>query len=125
MSKQNPLILVIDDFQTTRDIIKNTLIKKGYKVIEAINGNDALKHFDGSEIDLVITDFNMPELDGVGLIQKIRNDDRYKYIPILVLSTETNSDKKEKAMSAGATGWIVKPFEIAPFLKIVEKVVHV
>lgn len=114
-------IIVVEDFNTSRKIIKNTLEKLGYQVDEAIDGRDALKYFDGSKIDLVISDYNMPEMDGGDLVEYIRSMEHYKFIPILMLSTETNISKQNRAKEANITAWIKKPFEVDNFTKIVEK----
>ena len=118
------VILVAEDFATSRNVIKSTLEKKGFIVITAEDGRDALKHFNGQTIDLVITDFNMPHLDGAELAKEIRSLTAYKSIPILVLSTETNRQKKEKAQEAKITGWIKKPFQSEEFLDIVNRVLR-
>jgi two-component system chemotaxis response regulator CheY len=114
-------IIVVEDFNTSRQIIKRTLEGMGYRVDEAADGREALKYFDGSMINLVITDFNMPYMDGASLVEYIRSKDAYKYIPILVLSTETSKDKQNKAREAKITGWINKPFEISDFKNQVQK----
>lgn len=114
-------IIVVEDFNTSRKIITRTLEKLGYKVDEAADGRDALKYFDGSKIDLVISDYNMPEMDGGDLVEFIRNTDHYKYIPVLMLSTETNIAKQNRAKEANITAWIKKPFEVDNFTRIVEK----
>jgi two-component system, chemotaxis family, chemotaxis protein CheY len=108
-------IIVVEDFNTSRQIIKKTLEGMGYQVDEAADGREALKYFDGSSIDLVITDYNMPFMDGASLVGYIRSKEEYKYIPILMLSTETNAEKMQKAREAKITGWIKKPFEITDF----------
>jgi len=94
----------------------------GCQVDEAADGREALKFFNGSRIDLVITDYNMPFMDGAALVEYIRGKDAYKYIPILVLSTETNIEKQKKAKEAKITGWIKKPFEIADFRNQIQKI---
>ena len=118
-------VVVIEDFNTSRQIIKSTLEKKGYKVLEAADGREALKFFNGGEIDLVISDYNMPHMDGGELVEYIRSLEKYKYIPILMLSTETNMKKKERANAAKITAWMKKPFEVDVFLKVVEKALQV
>ena len=114
-------IIIVEDFNTSRQIIKRTLEKLGYMVEEASDGREALKFFDGSPIDLVISDYNMPNMDGGALVEYIRNKEEYKYIPILMLSTETNSEKQNRAKEAKITAWIRKPFQIDEFSRIVEK----
>ncbi|MBN2347724.1 MAG: response regulator [Bacteroidales bacterium] len=114
-------IVIVEDFNTSRQIIKKTLEKKGYKVEEASDGREALKFFDGSPVDLLITDYNMPNMDGAALIEYVRAKNEYKYIPILMLSTETNISKQNRARDAKITAWIRKPFAVDEFTKIIEK----
>ena len=122
MEKQ---ILIVDDSASIRELLIFTLEKAGYKVIAAINGQDALKHLNGKkEIDLIITDLHMPIMDGLDLIKKVRNLDNYKYLPILFLTTESQVAKKDEARDAGATGWIVKPFSPEKLLAAITKLVR-
>lgn len=121
MSKR---IIVVEDFNTSRQVIKKVLVKMGYKVDEAIDGRDALKYFNGEKIDLVISDYNMPNMDGASLVEYIRSKEEYKYIPILMLSNETNAEKQNRAKEAKITGWIRKPFNVAEFTKLIEKVLQ-
>lgn len=114
-------ILVAEDFQTSRKVIVNILTKKGYHILEAQDGLEALDLFDGRKIDLLITDYNMPRMDGAELAASIRQMEQYKYIPVLVLSTEIRQQKKDKAASAKITAWIAKPFELERFMMIVDK----
>jgi two-component system, chemotaxis family, chemotaxis protein CheY len=114
-------IVVVEDFNTSRQIIKRTLEKLGYEVLEASDGREALKFFDGSKVDLLVSDYNMPNMDGAQLIEYVRSKEEYKYIPILMLSTETNIVKQNRAKEAKITAWIRKPFEIDEFTRIVEK----
>jgi len=115
-------ILVVEDFNTSRQIIRKTLESLGHVVDEASDGREALKFFDGSTIDLVISDYNMPNMDGGDLVEYIRSKDKYKYIPIFILSTETNIAKQSRAKEAKITSWIKKPFDVTDFKKLVEKV---
>ena len=115
------IILVVEDFPAVRKVIVHTLQRQGYAVIEAEDGRDAVKHLNGQQIDLVITDYNMPVLDGPGFIKVLREKEQYKYLPVLVLSTETNPEKIEKAQEAQITGWIKKPFDTEKFLKVIKK----
>lgn len=114
-------ILIAEDFQTSRRVIVNTLSKQGYKTLEAGDGVEALEQFDGRTIDLLITDYNMPNMDGAELVENVRKIEKYKYIPVLVLSTEINQSKKDRAQAARITGWIAKPFDLERFIKIIEK----
>jgi two-component system chemotaxis response regulator CheY len=118
MSKR---IIVVEDFNTSRQIIKKTLEKLGYLVDEASDGREALQYFDGRPVDLLITDYNMPNMDGAALVEYIRSREEYKYIPIFMLSTETNMDKINRAKEAKITMWIKKPFDISEFNKIIIK----
>jgi two-component system, chemotaxis family, chemotaxis protein CheY len=117
-------ILIVDDSSSVRDLITFTLETAGYKVLRGIDGSDALKHLTSTDIDLVITDLHMPKLDGIGLIKEIRSRPKYKFVPILVLTTETQVAKKQNAREAGATGWIIKPFEQDQLLNVVQKVMR-
>jgi two-component system, chemotaxis family, chemotaxis protein CheY len=114
-------IIIVEDFNTSRQVIKRALETMGYLVDEAADGREALRFFDGSRIDLVITDYNMPNMDGASLVEYIRSKESYKYIPILMLSTETNPEKQKRARDAKITGWIKKPFEITDFKNQVQK----
>ena len=115
-------ILAVDDSKTMRDMIAFTLRGAGYEVVEADDGEDALSKLGGSGVNLVITDINMPRLDGIGLIKKLRSNPSHRSTPILVLTTESESTKKDEGREAGATGWIVKPFDPDQLLKVVQKV---
>jgi two-component system chemotaxis response regulator CheY len=115
-------IVVVEDFNTSRQIIKKTLESMGYLVEEAADGREATRFFNGSKIDLVISDYNMPNMDGGALVEYIRSKDEYRYIPIFMLSTETNIEKQNRAKEAKITAWIKKPFEVMEFRKLVEKV---
>jgi two-component system chemotaxis response regulator CheY len=115
-------IIVVEDFNTSRQVIKKALEGMGYQVDDAADGREALAFFDGSHIDLVITDYNMPNMDGASLVEYIRSKETYKYIPVLMLSTETNPEKQKRAREAKITGWISKPFEITNFKNQVQKI---
>jgi two-component system, chemotaxis family, chemotaxis protein CheY len=117
-------ILIADDSASVRDLVSFTLENAGYKVLAGTDGKDALKFLNGEEIDLVITDLHMPEMDGISFIKEIRNKTEYKFIPILLLTTESHAEKKQHAKDAGATGWIVKPFVQERLLEVVEKVIR-
>ena len=100
-----------------------TLKKEGYDVVEASDGKDALSKLSGT-VDMVITDLNMPNLDGIGLIKGIRAQAAYKFIPIVMLTTESQAGKKAEGKAAGATGWIVKPFTPDQLVAVVKKVLR-
>jgi two-component system chemotaxis response regulator CheY len=116
-------IVIADDSSSVRDLVSFTLETAGYTVLCGIDGNDALKHFNGSAIDLVITDLHMPKLDGISLIKEIRAKAAYQYTPIVLLTTESQTSKKQDAKAAGATGWIVKPFVPEKLLEVVQKLI--
>lgn len=117
-------ILVVDDSEPIRQAVTYMLRSKGINVLQGEDGNDALRHFNGTPIDLVITDLHMPNMDGIGLIKKVRKLDEYSKIPILVLTTESQVSIKMEAKQAGATGWIVKPFESEKLMAIIRKVLR-
>lgn len=114
-------ILVVDDFENTRFVIEFTLKNAGFEVLKASDGKEATKFLDGRKLDLVITDYNMPNMNGLELTQYIRNVEQYQFIPVLMLTTETDQKKKEMAKDAAVTGWIQKPFKMEKFLAVVEK----
>ena len=93
-------------------------------MLKGVDGEDALTHLNGQTIDLVITDLNMPKLDGINLIREIRKRSEYATLPVLLLTTESQAAKKEEAKAAGATGWIVKPFVQEKLLAVVQKVIR-
>jgi len=114
-------ILIADDFENTRFVIEFTLKQAGYEVIKAVDGQDALKYFDGRRIDLLVTDLNMPRKNGLELAETVKKMPEYKGIPILLLTTEINEEKKQKSKQIGITGWIQKPFVIDRFLMFIKK----
>jgi len=116
------VILTVDDSASIRQMVKFTLSEAGYTVIEAVDGRDALTKL-ASRVDLVITDLNMPNLDGIGLIRSVRANPAYKGIPILMLTTESQESRKIEGKAAGATGWIVKPFSRQQMLAVVKRVI--
>jgi len=117
-------ILVVDDSEPIRQAVTYMLRGRGFNVLIGVDGKDALKHFDGKEIDLVITDLHMPNMDGIGLIKEVRKIDEYTRVPMLVLTTESQVSIKMEAKQAGATGWIVKPFEANKLMAIIKKVLR-
>jgi two-component system chemotaxis response regulator CheY len=122
--KEMKKILTVDDSATIRMMVSFTLSQLGIEIVEAVNGTDALKKLEQNEIDMLITDLNMPGLDGIGLIRKVRENPSYKFIPIIILTTESEPDKKLEARAAGATGWIVKPFRPEDLLSAIKKVMR-
>jgi two-component system, chemotaxis family, chemotaxis protein CheY len=115
--------LVVDDSPTMRQMVAFTLTNAGFTVIEAEHGKAAVaKVTGGPKMDIVVTDLNMPEMDGITLIKELRKMASFKFTPILMLTTESADDKKKAGKEAGATGWIVKPFNPDVMLKIIAKV---
>ena len=115
-------ILVVDDSTTMRQMVAFTLTSAGHEVTEAPDGNKALVAAKQKKFDLVITDVNMPGMNGIDLVQSLRGLPECKFIPILVLTTEAGAELKQKGKSAGATGWIVKPFNPEVLLETLKKV---
>ena len=115
-------IMIVDDSTSIRQMVSFTIKNAGYGVIEASDGQDALNKLDIGEIHMIITDLNMPNLDGIGLIQNVRARPSFKYVPIIMLTTESQDSKKQEGKSAGATGWIVKPFRPEQLTAVVRKV---
>lgn len=116
-------IMTVDDSASVRQMVAFTLKNAGYGVIEAVDGKDAVSKLKGS-VDMVVTDLNMPNMDGIQLIRAIRAQAAYKFIPIIMLTTESQSGKKQEGKDAGATGWIVKPFKPEQLLTVVQKVLR-
>ena len=116
------LILTVDDSATIRDLLLSELSGLGYRVTQAEDGIHGLEKLALEPPDLIITDITMPRMDGIGFIQSVRGDERYKSTPILVLTTESDPDIKVRAKRAGATGWIVKPFDPRKLAEAIRKV---
>jgi two-component system chemotaxis response regulator CheY len=117
-------ILTVDDSRTMRDMLAMALGGAGFTVVQAVDGEDGLAvlqaHAD--EVDVIITDINMPKLDGFGFMEAVRKDARHRATPILVLTTESDDAKKQRARAAGATGWIVKPFNPDKLIDAIRRV---
>lgn len=117
-------ILTVDDSSSVRQMVAFTLGKAGYGVTEAVDGKDGLTKAGTMKFDLIITDLNMPNLDGIGLIDGVRKLTGYAFVPILMLSTESQQEKKEAGRKAGATGWIVKPFNAEQLTAVVQRLIR-
>ncbi|MBP2300149.1 two-component system chemotaxis response regulator CheY [Azospirillum picis] len=115
-------VMTVDDSRTMRDMVSFTLRGAGYEVIEAADGQQAMSAIATAKVDLVITDLNMPVMDGLTLIRKLRAIPAHRTLPILMLTTEADESKKAEGRSAGATGWIVKPFNPDKLVSVVQKV---
>jgi two-component system chemotaxis response regulator CheY len=115
-------ILTIDDSKTMRDMLMLTLTDAGYEVIQAVDGEDGVNVLKDQSVDVVITDINMPKMDGYEVIRQLRKNPAHKTLPILVLTTESDTDKRSIAREAGATGWMVKPFDPDRLVQTIRKV---
>ena len=120
MTKQKKIIIV-DDFTGVRSIVRESLEKKGYWVLEASSGEEALKYFDGTQVDLLITDIDMPDMNGAELISKVRDLTRYMFTPVVVLSGVRKERVKDQLEDLNIAAYIQKPFEISHFYKVVER----
>ena len=116
-------ILAVDDSASMRKMVSFTLTGAGFHVVEAVDGQDALEKAQNHAIDLVLTDQNMPRLDGLGLTKKLREHPKFKTTPILILTTESSDKMKAQGRAAGATGWLVKPFDPQKLIEVVKKVI--
>lgn len=117
-------ILAVDDSPSMRKMVSFTLTGAGYKVVEAVDGMYALEKAEAQHIDLVLADQNMPRLDGIGLTRRLREHPRFKGTPILILTTESSDQMKQAGRAAGATGWLVKPFDPNRLIEVLQKVIR-
>ena len=116
-------ILAIDDSASIRQMVAFTLKSSGYEVVEAVDGMDGLDKAKARSFNLVLTDQNMPRMDGLTLIKNLRAMPQYKTVPILMLTTESSDAMKQQGRAAGATGWLVKPFDPQKLIEVVKKVI--
>lgn len=124
MEERRKQILIVDDSAAIRKIVRMVLENEGYSVEEAPDGLDGVAKTEGTRFDLVISDVNMPKLDGFGFLKKVRENPANKFLPILMLTTEHEESKKEQGMAAGARAWLVKPFKPAQLLEAVARLMH-
>lgn len=115
-------IMTVDDSNSLRQMVKFTLQQAGYRVIEAVDGFEALSKIKHSPVDLFFTDLNMPKMDGIELIKQLRAHPSHKFTPIIMLTTESQEVKKQAGKAAGATGWIVKPFQPEQLIAVTRRV---
>jgi len=115
-------ILTVDDSRTMRDMLMLALSNAGYRVVQAEDGMHGLEVLQDAMPDVIITDINMPRMDGFGFIEGVRGDNRHRAVPILVLTTESDATKKDRARRAGATGWIIKPFDPIKLVEAIRRV---
>ncbi|WP_410498997.1 response regulator [Chitinibacter sp. S2-10] len=116
-------ILAVDDSASIRQMVSFTLRSAGYEVVEAVDGNAGLSQAKSAQVDLVLTDQNMPGMDGLTMIRSLRGLPQYASTPILMLTTESSDEMKQQGRAVGATGWLVKPFDPQKLLDVVRKVI--
>lgn len=119
MSKK---VMIVDDSKVVRKVLINILKEASYEVISAKDGEEALSLFPGNKVDMLVTDLNMPKLNGVDLIKKVRSIPGCRFMPIIMLTTESQTEKKQEGKNAGASGWITKPFRPEQLLSVVRMV---
>jgi two-component system chemotaxis response regulator CheY len=115
-------VLTVDDSKTMLQMLQFALKQGGFEVIQGENGQEGLDLLDANTVDVIITDINMPVMDGITFIKELRKKPKNKATPVLILTTESSQSKKEEGRSAGATGWIVKPFDPGKLLEVIRKV---
>ena len=118
------IIMTADDSASVRQMVAFTLKQNGYEVVEAVDGRDALAQLTARKVDMLLTDLNMPNMDGIGLIKGVRGGSLNKFIPIVMLTTESQDSRKAEGKAAGATGWIVKPFKPEQLIAVIQKVLR-
>jgi two-component system chemotaxis response regulator CheY len=114
-------ILIVDDSASLRQVVNIALSSAGYEVLEACDGVDALSKLDGRKVHLIISDVNMPNMNGIELVRQVKAKPEYKFTPIIMLTTESQADMKAQGQAAGARAWVVKPFQPAQMLAAVAK----
>ena len=115
-------ILAVDDSNSLRQMVAFTLKSSGFDVIEAVDGQDAIDKLRERSVDLVLTDQNMPRMDGITLVRHLRSQPQFQLTPILILTTESSDEMKQAGRAAGATGWLVKPFDPRRLVEVIRKV---
>lgn len=116
-------ILIVDDSASMRQVVGITLRDAGYDLIEAGDGKEALKKLDGTKIHLIVSDINMPNMDGISFVKEVKQHPKYKFTPIIMLTTEINQAKKDAAKEAGAKAWVTKPFQPKTLLDAISKLI--
>ena len=117
-------VLTVDDSRTILAMLHHTLSNAGFEVLQAEDGEKGLEVLKNESVDVVITDINMPVMDGIEFIKQVRATGTHNNLPILILTTETSQDKRDQGRAAGGTGWIVKPFDPDKLISVIHKVVH-
>ncbi|MBI2413772.1 MAG: response regulator [Deltaproteobacteria bacterium] len=116
-------IMVIDDSASIRQVVNLTLKKAGYDVIEACDGQDAISKLQGQKINLMICDVNMPNMDGISFLKNVKTNTSYRFTPVIMLTTESQENKKQEGKMAGAKAWVVKPFKPEQMLEAISKLI--
>ena len=116
-------ILIVDDSSSLRQVVNLALTRAGYEVIEAVDGLDGLAKLDGRKVNLIVSDVNMPRMDGIAFVTQVKQNPRYKFTPVIMLTTEGQDAKKEQGRAAGAKAWIGKPFSPPVLLDAVSKLI--
>ncbi|EXJ14951.1 response regulator [Imhoffiella purpurea] len=116
-------IMIVDDSASVRQVVSIALKGAGYDVVDACDGKDALTKLDGRKLHLIISDVNMPNMDGISFVKQVKAHPSYKFTPVIMLTTESAADKKQRGQEAGAKAWIVKPFQPQQMLAAVSKLV--
>ena len=117
-------VLAIDDSRTIRNLLAATLEEAGFEYVSAVDGREGVDMYEDVAPDVVITDINMPVMDGIEFIKNVRATGNHQSLPILILTTETSQDKRDQGKAAGGTGWIVKPFDPEKLISVIHRVVH-
>lgn len=117
-------VLTVDDSRTILAMLHHTLSNAGFDVLQAEDGQKGLDMLKSEAVDVIITDINMPVMDGIEFIKQVRATGQHNSLPILILTTETSQDKRDQGRAAGGTGWIVKPFDPDKLISVIHKVVH-
>lgn len=117
-------VMTVDDSATLRQMVSFVLRGAGYEVVEAVDGLDALSKLTGQEVHLFLSDINMPKMDGLEFTRQLRAMPQYKFVPIVLLTTESHPEKRQEGKAAGATAWIVKPFQPDQLLAVMKKVMR-
>jgi len=116
-------ILIVDDSASLRQVVKIALMDAGYDVIEAGNGQEGLQKLDGRKIHLIVSDVNMPVMDGITFLKNVKQHASYKFTPVIMLTTETSDEKKKSGQEAGSKAWVVKPFQPPILLSAISKLI--
>lgn len=117
-------VLTVDDSRTILAMLHHTLSNAGFEVLQAEDGQQGLEVLAREPVDIIITDINMPVMDGIQFIKRVRESGRHNSLPIIILTTETSQDKRDQGRAAGGTGWIVKPFDPEKLISVIHRVMH-